>query len=72
MLRQETWSFTNPPGRRDDVSMKILTNISRFVLGLIFAVFALNGFLHFITMPPPSGVAGQFIGAELSKPLNVT
>ena len=34
MLRQETWSFTNPPGRRDHVSMKILTNISRFVLGL--------------------------------------
>ena len=63
MLRQETWSFTNPPGRRDDVSMKILANISRFVLGLIFLVFGLNGFLHFIPMPPPSGVAGQFIGA---------
>ena len=43
--------------------MKILTNISRFLLGLIFLVFGLNGFLHFIPMPPPSGVAGQFLGA---------
>jgi len=43
--------------------MKILTNVSRFLLGLIFLVFGLNGFLHFIPMPPPSGIAGQFIGA---------
>ena len=63
MLRQETWSFPNAPYRRDDVVMKILTNISRFLLGLIFLVFGLNGFLHFIPMPPPSGVAGQFLGA---------
>ena len=45
------------------LSMKILTHISRFLLGLIFLVFGLNGFLHFIPMPPPSGVAGQFLGA---------
>jgi hypothetical protein len=32
-------------------------------LGLIFLVFGLNGFLHFIPMPPPTGVAGQFFGA---------
>jgi putative oxidoreductase len=43
--------------------MKILTNISRSLLGLIFLVFGLNGFLHFIPMPPPSGVAGQFLGS---------
>jgi putative oxidoreductase len=43
--------------------MKITTHISRFLLGLIFLVFGLNGFLHFIPMPPPSGVAGQFLGA---------
>ena len=43
--------------------MKILTHISRFLLGLVFLVFGLNGFLHFIPMPPPSGVAGQFLGA---------
>src|SRR5213080_2707921 len=63
MLRQETWSFPNPLFRRDHVSMKILTHISRFLLGLIFLVFGLNGFLHFIPLPPPSGVAGQFMGA---------
>jgi hypothetical protein len=43
--------------------MKILTNISRFLLALTFTIFGLNGFLHFIPMPPPSGVAGQFFGA---------
>jgi putative oxidoreductase len=43
--------------------MKIITHISRFLLGLIFLVFGLNGFLHFIPMPLPSGVAGQFLGA---------
>lgn len=43
--------------------MKILNNVSRFLLGLIFLIFGLNGFLHFIPMPPPSGVAGQFFGA---------
>jgi len=47
MLLQETWSFTNAPYRRDRVVMKILAHISRFVLGMIFAVFGPNGFLHF-------------------------
>jgi len=63
MLRQETWSFPRSTCRTDHVGMKILTNISRFLLGLIFLVFGLNGFLHFIPMPPPSGVAGQFLGS---------
>jgi putative oxidoreductase len=43
--------------------MKILNNASRFLLGLIFLVFGSNGFLHFIPMPPPTGVAGQFLGS---------
>jgi putative oxidoreductase len=43
--------------------MKTITVISRYLLGLIFTVFGLNGFLHFIPMPPPSGVAGQYMGA---------
>src|SRR5258705_2636561 len=42
--------------------MKILTHISRFLLGFIFLVFGLNGFLHFIPMPQLSGVAGQCLG----------
>src|SRR5207248_2711510 len=44
-------------------NMKIITVIARFLLGLIFLVFGLNGFLHFIPSSPPSGTAGQFIGA---------
>jgi hypothetical protein len=43
--------------------MKTFVLISRVLLGLIFLVFGLNGFLNFIPAPPPSGVAGQFIGA---------
>ena len=43
--------------------MKLASVIARFLLGLIFLVFGLNGFLHFIPMPPPTGVAGQFMGA---------
>jgi uncharacterized membrane protein YphA (DoxX/SURF4 family) len=44
--------------------MKILTLIARLLLGLIFLVFGLNGFLNFFSMGPmPSGLAGQFVGA---------
>lgn len=44
--------------------MKITSVIARFLLGLIFLVFGLNGFLHFIpASSPPSGAAGQFVGA---------
>jgi putative oxidoreductase len=47
--------------------MKITALIARYLLGLIFLVFGLNGFLHFIPMPPPPGVAGQFMGALSSS-----
>jgi putative oxidoreductase len=43
--------------------MKIASLIARLLLGLIFLVFGLNGFLHFIPMPPPPGIAGQYFGA---------
>jgi uncharacterized membrane protein YphA (DoxX/SURF4 family) len=36
---------------------------ARIVLGLIFVVFGLNGFLHFLPMPPLSGPPGDFLGA---------
>jgi putative oxidoreductase len=55
--------FFKPTRRRDYVGMKILPNVSRLLLGFIFLVFGLNGFLHFIPMPPPGGVAGQFVGS---------
>jgi putative oxidoreductase len=44
--------------------MRILTLIARLLVGLIFVVFGLNGFLNFLSMGPmPSGLAGQFVGA---------
>ena len=44
--------------------MKTVILIARLLLGLIFVVFGLNGFLNFLSMGPmPTGLAGQFIGA---------
>ena len=44
--------------------MKIVALIARILLGLIFVVFGLNGFLNFLSMGPmPTGLAGQFMGA---------
>ena len=44
--------------------MKIVILIARLLLGLIFVVIGLNGFLNFLSMGPmPTGLAGQFIGA---------
>jgi len=43
--------------------MKITVIIARYLLGIVFLVFGLNGFFHFIPSPPPTGLAGQFAGA---------
>ena len=43
--------------------MKYVIIIVRVLLGLMFAVFGSNAFLHFIPMPPMQGEAGAFIGA---------
>ncbi len=43
--------------------MKIASSIARILLGLLFLTFGLNGLFHFIPMPPPTGLAGQYIGA---------
>jgi hypothetical protein len=43
--------------------MKIASTIARVLLGLLFTVFGANGFLHFIPMQPPAGLAGQYMGA---------
>src|SRR3981081_1282392 len=43
--------------------MKIATLVARILLGLLFLVFGLNGFLHFIPMAPPAGLAEQYMGA---------
>ena len=48
--------------------MKIVYLIARVLLGLVFVVFGLNGFLHFIPQGPmPTGLAGQFMGALIES-----
>jgi hypothetical protein len=47
-----------------DKTMKYVTMIARYLLGLMFLVFGSNVFLKFIPMGPmPAGLAGQFMGA---------
>jgi putative oxidoreductase len=44
--------------------MKVASMIARYLLGLMFTVFGLNGFLHFIPQPPPANpLAIQFLVA---------
>ena len=43
--------------------MRTATTIARYLAGVVFLVMGLNGFLNFIPLPPPGGVAGQFLGA---------
>jgi putative oxidoreductase len=43
--------------------MRIASIIARYLAGVIFLVMGLNGFLNFIPLPPPGGIAGQFMGA---------
>lgn len=48
--------------------MRIVTLIARILLGLMFIVFGLNGFLNFLNMGPmPTGLAGQFMGALIQS-----
>jgi putative oxidoreductase len=48
--------------------MKIAALIARILLGLIFLVFGLNGFLRFLPMGPmPAGLAGQFVGVLMQS-----
>ncbi len=43
--------------------MRYLPVIARVLLGLVFFVFGLNFFFHFIPAPPPPPAAGAFAGA---------
>jgi putative oxidoreductase len=47
--------------------MKYAIIIIRILLGLMFAIFGSNAFLHFIPMPPMQGPAGAFLGALVSS-----
>jgi uncharacterized membrane protein YphA (DoxX/SURF4 family) len=41
--------------------------VARVLLGLVFFVFGLNGFLHFLPQPPISGPPADFVGALLAS-----
>src|SRR5258706_14219254 len=43
--------------------MRTASLIAQYLAGVIFLVFGLNGFLNVIPMPPPEGIAEQFMGA---------
>lgn len=44
--------------------MRLAATISRYLLGLLFTVFGLNGFLQFLKQPPPTNpLAIQFFTA---------
>jgi uncharacterized membrane protein YphA (DoxX/SURF4 family) len=48
--------------------MKVASTIARYLLGLMFTVFGLNGFLNFIHQPPPANpLAIQFFIAISSS-----
>ena len=43
--------------------MKIAALVARYLLGIMFFVFGLNGFLHFLKQPPPTGLALTYVTA---------
>ncbi len=47
--------------------MKVVFIIARYLLGLMFTVFGLNGFLNFIQPPPANPLALQFFIAISSS-----
>jgi putative oxidoreductase len=48
--------------------MKTTSIVARYLLGLQFTVFGLNGFLNFIHQPPPTNpLALQFFGAVIAS-----
>jgi putative oxidoreductase len=48
--------------------MKIVSVVARYLLGLIFVVFGLNGFLNFIHQPPLANpLAQQFLMAVIAS-----
>lgn len=61
MMRISGLNF--PPAAPACARMKVVTIIARLLLGLVFAVFGSNAFLHFIPMPPMTGHSGEFIGS---------
>jgi hypothetical protein len=50
--------------KKENLIVKTASVVARYLAGVIFLVFGLNGFLNFIPLPPPDGIAAQqFMGA---------
>jgi hypothetical protein len=50
--------------------MKTTSIVARYLLGLMFTVFGLNGFLNFIHQPPPTNpLALQFLAPSSHRTL---
>jgi putative oxidoreductase len=47
--------------------MNTAAAIARVVLGLVFVVFGMNGFLNFMPLAPVPALAGQFAGALIES-----
>src|SRR5258708_19963737 len=50
------------PIKKEHLVMRTASVVARYLAGVIFLVFGRNGFLNFIPLPPPGGIAGQFMG----------
>src|SRR5215469_9538167 len=51
----------------ETAKMKAAITVARILLGLVFFVFGLNGFLHFMPNPPPLPAAGEFFVALMKS-----
>jgi hypothetical protein len=51
------------PIEKENPVMRTASLVAQYLAGVIFLVFGLNGFLNFIPVPPPGGIAGEFMGA---------
>jgi hypothetical protein len=48
--------------------MRMIAIVARYLMGLIFTVFGLNGFLNFIHQPPPANpLANQFSSLSANR-----
>jgi putative oxidoreductase len=41
--------------------------VARVLLGLVFFVFGLNGFLHWLPLPTMKGAAAEFMGGLVAS-----
>lgn len=51
--------------------MKTVSTIAQVLLGIVFLILGLNGFLHFLPGGPPPGAASNFMLAMYARPYYV-